>query len=290
MEMWAPGCGRDAGLSLAGARRWRRRCRRSARPPASLAGLAGLVTTPLTDLVSQAVGAVSTAAPRWLRRCSRRWRRSSPALSSVTSLISSAPVSSLTSVAQIGMYPASMLMSPIMMVAQGAGHAGSGAGRCHRPGRRRPRRSLAAPVYGLQPVSGLGALGVSAGLGKARLGGGDVGAADVARVDAPLGWSVRRCRASESGLPTAAATAGTAGPRRHANADGEEWFGRDDGPRRGESACGAVTAQRGAANRGRIGSGAAVAVRCAWCVTAWNRIVGEEFGIRKAANSILHVM
>lgn len=149
--------------------------------PVGLAGLASLVTTPLAELVSQFAGALSSAGVSFFSQLQSVFMALSPAISTVTSLVStaSAPVSTLTSVAQVGLLPASVLMSPMVAMAQGAGPGASTlvgapaatAGATAATAVSAPMAAGAA-VYALQPMgggAGLGALGAaSAGIGTAR--------------------------------------------------------------------------------------------------------------------------
>jgi PPE-repeat protein len=120
-------------------------------PPVSLAGLAGLVTTPLTGVLASGVSAVA------------------PAVSGVTSLASSLPLSSLASVAQVAFYPASLMMSPIMMAAQAGMHAPTLASATDLAADAPKFVGSTAPA--MKGLGGAGGLGgpMSAGLGKARL-------------------------------------------------------------------------------------------------------------------------
>jgi PPE-repeat protein len=139
-------------------------------PPVNLAGLTGLLSAPLAGVTSQAAGLASSVGGAVSGLSAATGVGS--AVAQVSSLASALPVSSLTSVAQIAMYPASMMMSPIMMAAQagmGAAHPAALAGDV--TGAADPAKfvSTAAPK-GLGGGAGLGGLGgASAGLGKARL-------------------------------------------------------------------------------------------------------------------------
>ncbi len=140
---------------------------------ASLAGLAGLVTTPLEGLMSQFLQALSSAGFAFASELQSVFGALSPAVSSLTSFLTSAPVATLTTVAQVGMYPASALMSPMVAVAQGAAQSSPMMVGATSPAAEAPQIA-GSTVYELQqPVSGSGglnALGVaSAGVGTARL-------------------------------------------------------------------------------------------------------------------------
>ncbi|OBI02708.1 hypothetical protein A5714_04970 [Mycobacterium sp. E2462] len=148
--------------------------------PVGLAGLAGLVTTPLAELVSQFAGALSSAGVSLFPQLQSVFMALSPAISTVTSLMStaSAPVSTLTSVAQVGLLPATALMSPMVAAAQGSAQgaptlAGATAATSAASAVEAPLAAGSA-VYALQPIAaggggGLSALGAaSAGIGTAR--------------------------------------------------------------------------------------------------------------------------
>jgi PPE-repeat protein len=97
-------------------------------------------------------------------------------LAGLEAAVSAAPLQQLTSVAQIGMYPASMMMSPMMSLAQGAnggsaglaGSAGAGLVSADMP---KFVGSTVPDIKGMGGVGGVGGLGsgMSAGLGQARL-------------------------------------------------------------------------------------------------------------------------
>ncbi|MGO9523521.1 PPE family protein [Mycobacterium sp.] len=161
-----------------------------------LSSLASLVPSGLTGLASQAASLVSGTGL-------------ATGLSSEVSSLASNP----SSLAQIAMYPASMMMSPIMMAAQaGMGShpalasatdlAGAGADPAKFVG------SAAPAMKGLGGLGGLG--GAEAGIGKARL----VGAMSV-----PPTWQgstpTRMISSAMSGLggemPAAAAAGGPMG-------------------------------------------------------------------------------
>ena len=136
-------------------------------PPGGLAGLAGAVTTPLANLISEFAGALSSAGTTFFSQIQSLMAAFSPAISSLSSVLSSAPVSTLSSVAQIGMYPATALMSPMLVMAQGAGPAAPALAGATHPAVDAPAAAVAgSTVSGLQPMGGLGA--ATAGLGQAR--------------------------------------------------------------------------------------------------------------------------
>ncbi|OBG66780.1 MULTISPECIES: PPE family protein [unclassified Mycobacterium] len=132
-------------------------------PPAGLSGLAGLITAPL-EIVSQLLGGVGGAFISQLQSVLGVF---SPLLSSVTSLLTSMPVTTMTTVAQIGMYPASALMSPMMALAHGvapaAAPAMAGVTTVAATG---GAQATAAGAHSLQTLGGLGV--ATAGLGTAR--------------------------------------------------------------------------------------------------------------------------
>jgi PPE-repeat protein len=182
-------------------------------PPLSLAGLlVGLVTKPLTGaltgVTSPLVGVVSAAGTALAAPVQSAVTALSPAVSSVSSLVSSAPVSSLTSVAQIGMYPASMMMSPMMMLANTAHPATAGVAGATGVAADAPKFVDSAVPAVKQPLGGggLGALGASAGLGEARL---------VGAISVPPTWQgsmpARMVSSAMSGLGAEVSNAAMAG-------------------------------------------------------------------------------
>ncbi|OBF57061.1 hypothetical protein A5787_25575 [Mycobacterium sp. 852002-50816_SCH5313054-b] len=112
-----------------------------AAPPISLAGL-----------VSQAVDAAS------------------PLAGLVQSLVSGTPLQSLSSLAQVATLPVSMLMSPIMSLAQGANAGTAGLANAATVGADVPK-FVSSTDPAMKPFGGGAGLGptVSAGLGQARL-------------------------------------------------------------------------------------------------------------------------
>jgi PPE-repeat protein len=129
-------------------------------PPVDLAGLASQVTGLGSSVVPLLEG-VAVAAPGLVTE--------------VQGLAASVPISSLTQVAQIGMYPVSMLMSPMMSLMQGANGAGSAASMAGAGlagvGADMPKLvgDVSPAAHGLGGVGGLGGGGMGAGLGQARL-------------------------------------------------------------------------------------------------------------------------
>jgi PPE-repeat protein len=131
-------------------------------------GLAGLFTAPLSNFVSS-IG--SLLGPSFAPLVSV----AQSAITEVGSLVSSVPVSSLVSVAQLGVYPASGVLPPMMALAHGATPVASVAGAAGAAG---AAGVLAADGPGLvgstapamQALGGSGGFGsaMSAGLGSAR--------------------------------------------------------------------------------------------------------------------------
>jgi PPE-repeat protein len=109
----------------------------------------------LAKLAAQFAGAASTVGDAL-----------APALQSLSSLASGAPVQSLSSLAQVASLPVSMLMSPIMSLAQGANAGTAGLAGAAGVGADAPKF-----VGDTKPFGGGAGLGpaMSAGLGKARL-------------------------------------------------------------------------------------------------------------------------
>jgi PPE-repeat protein len=120
-------------------------------PPLNLAGLG----TQVSGWASQVASAVA------------------PATAGLQSAVSGLPISSISQVAQVGMYPASMLMSPMMSLAQGANggsaaaavNAATTAGLVNAP---KFAGNAVPDMKGLGGGGGIGA-GMAGELGKARL-------------------------------------------------------------------------------------------------------------------------
>ena len=142
-----------------------------------LAGLADLVTAPLT-FASQFFQGLSSLGTAFASQLQSVFMAFSPAVSSLTSLMTSTPVATLTTVAQAGMYPASALVPPMAALAQSTGPAAVAPAAAPAPALLSANSVAAAAPHSvtsflsdLQPLGGggLGALGVaSAGLGSAR--------------------------------------------------------------------------------------------------------------------------
>ncbi|OBI91650.1 PPE family protein [Mycobacterium sp. 1245805.9] len=186
-------------------------------PPVNLSGLTGLLSAPLTGVASQAASLAGSvgAAVGSSSAIATASSVATSAVSSASALASAAPISSLSTVAQVGMMPVSMMMSPIMMAAQ-AGMGGSNAaalagatGAAVDPAKFVSSAAPAGMGKGLGGIGGHG--GAEAGLGKARL----VGAMSV-----PPNWQgsapARMVSAAMSGLgsemPGAAAAAAAGAP------------------------------------------------------------------------------
>src|SRR6202453_3061007 len=154
-------------------------------PPVSLSALGGLVA-PLAG-ASSALSVIPSAVGQ------------------VSSLASTLPLSSFASVAQVAFYPASLMMSPIMMAAQAGMHgaAPAVAGASEMAANVPKFAGATAPMKGLG--GGLGS--AAAGLGKARL----VGAMSV-----PPSWEgsmpSRMGSAAMSGLGGAGVPAAAGAP------------------------------------------------------------------------------
>ncbi|OBH94155.1 PPE family protein [Mycobacterium scrofulaceum] len=160
MEMWAQDVAAMVGYHI-GAQTVAATLPAFSVPPTLLSGLASLVTAPLS-FASQAFGAFGTAFVSELQSVLGAFF---PGLSSVTSLLSSMPVTTMTALAPIGMYPASALMSPMMVLAHSAGPVAPAATGVTTVAAEVPHAALGG-VQGLQSAGGLGV--ATAGLGTAR--------------------------------------------------------------------------------------------------------------------------
>jgi PPE-repeat protein len=180
-------------------------------PPASLAGLtgwmsqvgselSGLVSTTGLSQVGSALSGLTTQAGL------------TAAVGEVQSAVSAVPLSELQSVAQIAMYPASMMMSPMMSLAQMGGHAAPAVAGASELGADMPK-FVGSTVPDMKPLGGLGGgglgSGMSGGLGHARL----VGAMSV-----PPTWQgsmpsrmVSTAMSGMGGMPAEMAAAGAPG-------------------------------------------------------------------------------
>ncbi|MCV7198053.1 PPE family protein [Mycobacterium angelicum] len=118
-------------------------------PPISLSGLA-------SQIASQVAGSASAAASK------------APGLvSGLHAAVSALPVQSLMSVAQIGMYPASMMISPMMSLAQSA-HGGTAGLADAAMGLAGVPKFVGDPAPALKGLGGGAGAVTSAGLGQAR--------------------------------------------------------------------------------------------------------------------------
>lgn len=132
--------------------------------------LAGLFTTPLSGLASQFAGALSSVGGQIFGPgFSSAVTAIQSALTQVGSIVSSAPVSSLMSVAQIGMYPASAL-TPMMAMAQGTTPVTGLASATNVAGAD-AAQTVGSTAPAMRMMSGDGSWGssISASLGRARL-------------------------------------------------------------------------------------------------------------------------
>ncbi|CQD17164.1 PPE family protein [Mycobacterium lentiflavum] len=132
--------------------------------------LAGLLTTPLSTLAAQFTGALSSVGGQIFGPgFSSAVTAIQSALTQVGSIVTSAPVSSLMSVAQIGVYPATAL-PPMMALAQGTAPVTSLAGATNMaaPG---ASQTVSSTAPAMRMMSGDGSWGssISASLGRARL-------------------------------------------------------------------------------------------------------------------------
>ena len=184
-------------------------------PPVSLAGLSGWAsqlggqaTAVLSQFGTQVMGALSPVV--------QAVTAAAPGVMSGLQTVESAAsgLQPLTSVAQIGMYPASMMMSPLMSIAQMANTSNTAglAGAANAAGLAADVPKFAGSAVpdmkGLGGAGGLGA-GMAADLGKARL----VGAMSV-----PPTWQgsmpsrmVSSAMSGLGGMPNAAEMAAAAG-------------------------------------------------------------------------------
>jgi PPE-repeat protein len=155
LEMWAQDVGAMVGYHT-GAASVAATLPSFSLPQLSLAGLGGIA--------SEVAGAVSSAAAP-LAGASSVLSVIPSSVGEVSSLASTLPLSSLASVAQVAFYPASLMMSPIMMAAQAGMRATPALAGASEMAANVPKF-----VGTTAPMKGLGGLGsAAAGLGKARL-------------------------------------------------------------------------------------------------------------------------
>lgn len=163
MEMWAQDVAAMVGYHI-GAQTVAATLPAFSVPPSLLSGLASLVTAPLS-FVSQAFGAFSSVGTAFVSELQSVLGAFFPGLSSVTSLLSTMPVTTMTALAPIGMYPASALMSPMMVLAHSAGPVAPDAAGVTTVAAEVPHTAVGG-AQGLQSAGGLGV--ATAGLGTAR--------------------------------------------------------------------------------------------------------------------------
>jgi len=185
-------------------------------PPLSLAGLTGWVSQVGAKVVAEAssLGALATktlssVGPALMTEVAAVVANPAAALSALQSAV---PLQSLTSVAQIGMYPASMMMSPLMSMAQMANSSSAGLANATGAGLAADATKFVGnAVPDMKSLGGAGGLGsgMAADLGKARL----VGAMSV-----PPTWQgsmparmVSSAMSGLGGMPNAAEMAAAAG-------------------------------------------------------------------------------
>ncbi len=164
MEMWAQDVAAMVGYHV-GAQTVAATLPAFSAPPVGLAGLSGLVTAPL-NFASQALGAFGSLGAGFVSDLQSVLGAFFPGLSSVTSLLSSMPVTTMTALAPMGMYPASALMSPMMVLAHNVGPAAAPAMTGVTTVAAQAPQAAGSGLQGLQSVGGLGV--ATAGLGTAR--------------------------------------------------------------------------------------------------------------------------
>jgi PPE-repeat protein len=215
VEMWAADVGAMLGYH-AGATSVASTMAQFSLPPVSMSGLSGLVSQLGATTVLSQLGAKVTAA---LAPVVQAVTAAAPGVMSALSTVESAAsgLQPLTSVAQIGMYPASMMMSPLMSLAQMANSSNTAglAGAANAAALAAdPAKFVGSAIPDMKPLGGAGGLGAGAGmgadLGKARL----VGAMSV-----PPTWQgsmpsrmVSSAMSGLGGMPNAAEMAAAAGP------------------------------------------------------------------------------
>lgn len=173
-------------------------------PPTNLAGsLMGLITAPLANILSQLLSMLGPLGTS----LATEFQSFFAALTPLTTLLTSTPMTTAMSVAQIGMYPATALISPMMALAQTAGQGAPVLAGATNLAVDVPSGAPSA-VPMAPPVAGFGV--ASAGLGQARW----VGAISVpptwqGAMPAPVAGTALSVLGAP--IPTAAATSGTAG-------------------------------------------------------------------------------
>lgn len=189
VEMWAQDVAAMLGYQ-AGAQSMAQALPNFGAPPAALGGsaqsadladLGALATTPLS-FASQFFQGLSSLGTAFAAQLQSAFSALSPAVSSLTSVLSSTPAAALSTVAQAGAYPATALMTPMMTLAQSAGPAPPAAAPALAPpaapdlvgaagAQPSAPQSAGSALSDLPPLAGggLGTLGVAtAGLGSAR--------------------------------------------------------------------------------------------------------------------------
>ncbi len=222
VEMWAQDVGAMLGYH-AGATSVASTLAPFSIPPVNLAGLsswAGQFGTAVAGAASQAGSQLASGGSSLSSMVSTGISAVPGVVTGVESAASALPLSDLTQVAQIGMYPASMMMSPMMSLMQMANSGSAGLAHAATVGdvaADGPKMAGDA-LSGMKPMGGAGGLGglgagVAGGLGNARL----VGAMSVpptwqGSVPAHMGSSAMSGLGA-AGAPAAemAATAGAAG-------------------------------------------------------------------------------
>jgi PPE-repeat protein len=164
--------------------------------------LAGLFTTPLTSLASSAGSIFGPGLSSFVGAAQT-------AVAEMSSLFSVPAVSSLTTVAQIGMYPASAVVPPMMVLAHGGTPASAAVGATEVLAGAPGFLGSTAPATQALGSSGGWGSAMSAGLGSARF---------VGAISVPPTWQgaapARILTAAMSGLEGAApgVSAGATGP------------------------------------------------------------------------------
>jgi len=173
VEMWAADVGAMLGYH-AGATSVASTMAQFSLPPMSMAGLVGWVSQ-LAPQVMAEVTQLGTQATAMLSPVLSAVTAAAPGVMSALSTVESAAsgLQPLTSVAQIGMYPASMAISPLMSLVQMASQsntAGMAAANAAALAAD-PAKFVGSAVPDMKPLGGAGGLGAGMGadLGKARL-------------------------------------------------------------------------------------------------------------------------
>lgn len=159
-EMWAQDVGAMLGYH-AGATSAMSSLAPFSLPALSLPGLSGAVSS-AGSVLSDAFAPVEAASAAVASGVS-------VGVSSVASLASTLPLSSLASVAQIGMYPASMMISPMMSLAQMANQSSLASGAGAAAALADAPKLVGAAAGDVKPLGGIGGGGMAGGLGGAHL-------------------------------------------------------------------------------------------------------------------------